>query len=301
MSRFIRRPREVFYIAFNNRTAVRVSRLSLTVTEQRLLKNTRGGGVLLRILGGAVPPDSPNPDPISTKTCHFSHQFSGLASKKLRHHYLDKNSIKKDFRTSISNSHISLSFLLIWNWRDEYVLPSRTIPDSSPKWTKWLPVFRSKRRKNPTLWSIKSKKTGSKGFSLCSWCSFVVRKVRVRAARMLNQGRNRKRRGRGLLPSTSPPLFSFSSSVQLSRGVSYLTNHKLRFSSYKCCWSCYIVNKEAKKENMYLRRSGTPRLTCQVPFLKLWQFLSYYPRKKFPLLKKKKQTNKQTIDALFYP
>ena len=72
MSRFIRRPREVFYIAFNNRTAVRVSRLSLTVTEQRLLKNTRGGGVLLGILGGAVPPDSPNPDPISTKTYIFS-------------------------------------------------------------------------------------------------------------------------------------------------------------------------------------------------------------------------------------
>ena len=45
----------------------------------------------------------------------------------------------------------------------------------------------------------------------------MVRKVRVRAARMLNQGRNRKRRGRGLLPSPSLPLFS--------PGISYFTNH----------------------------------------------------------------------------
>ena len=34
------------------------------------------GGVLLGILGGAVPPGSPNPDPISHKLkCHFPHPF----------------------------------------------------------------------------------------------------------------------------------------------------------------------------------------------------------------------------------
>ena len=27
-----------------------------------------------------------------------------------------------------------------------------TIPDSRPKWAKSIPVFRPKRRKNPTLW-----------------------------------------------------------------------------------------------------------------------------------------------------
>ena len=53
-----------------------------------------------------------------TKKCHFSHPFSDLASKKLCHHYLDrrdKNSNKNYFLKSISNSHISLPFLLIWN------------------------------------------------------------------------------------------------------------------------------------------------------------------------------------------
>ena len=53
-----------------------------------------------------------------TKKCHFSHPFSDLASKKLCHHYLDrrdKNSNKNYFLKSIYNSHISLSFLLIWN------------------------------------------------------------------------------------------------------------------------------------------------------------------------------------------
>ena len=30
-----------------------------------------GGEVILGILGGGVPPDSPNPDPISDQNCHF--------------------------------------------------------------------------------------------------------------------------------------------------------------------------------------------------------------------------------------
>ena len=37
-----------------------------------------------KILGGGVPPGSPNPDPISNPNkCHFSHPFSDLASKHL--------------------------------------------------------------------------------------------------------------------------------------------------------------------------------------------------------------------------
>ena len=62
---------------------------------------------------------------------------------------------------------------------------------------------------------------------------FVVRKVRISAAQKLNQGQNRKQWGRVskgylhyLLPSPPPPLFSFSSAVQLSCSwVSYFTIH----------------------------------------------------------------------------
>ena len=36
------------------------------------------GGVLMGILGGGVPPGSPNPDPIWTKICHFPYSFLDL-------------------------------------------------------------------------------------------------------------------------------------------------------------------------------------------------------------------------------
>ena len=58
------------------------------------------GGLLLGILGGGVPPDAPNPNPISDQNLSFFtpvprpgpknlYPFSDLASKKLRDHYLD--------------------------------------------------------------------------------------------------------------------------------------------------------------------------------------------------------------------
>ena len=40
-----------------------------------------GGGVLLGILGWVVPPNSPNPDPISDKKMSFTHSFSDQTSK----------------------------------------------------------------------------------------------------------------------------------------------------------------------------------------------------------------------------
>ena len=46
-------------------------------------------GVLLGILGGRVPPGSPNPGLISDQKMSFSHPFWDLVSKKLCHHYLD--------------------------------------------------------------------------------------------------------------------------------------------------------------------------------------------------------------------
>ena len=62
---------------------------------------------------------------------------------------------QKKFLKFVSNAHISLSFLLIWNWNDvrsSPAVPSKTIPDSRPKWAKRIPVFRPKRPKNPTPW-----------------------------------------------------------------------------------------------------------------------------------------------------
>ena len=58
------------------------------------------GGVLLGILGGGMPPSSPN------------------------HHYVDYNSNKEDLLKSICYSHIFLSFLIIWDWN---VVASKTL------------------------------------------------------------------------------------------------------------------------------------------------------------------------------
>ena len=51
--------------------------MSMTQTanqKKKILVNNigRGGGVLLRILGGGVPPGSPTPDPISDQNMSFS-------------------------------------------------------------------------------------------------------------------------------------------------------------------------------------------------------------------------------------
>ena len=40
--------------------------------KKKLVSNTRDGAVLLRIIGGGVPPGSPNPDPISDQNMAFS-------------------------------------------------------------------------------------------------------------------------------------------------------------------------------------------------------------------------------------
>lgn len=185
---------------------------------------------------------------------------------------------------------------------------------------------------------------------------------------MLNQGRNRKWRGRGLLPSPSPPLFSpgisyftnhpknrqrrrllgirfvpclFRSSLspgrllwgggfwaeerlilqankreeseaksnfalqwkmlkleQNLRAVSRSPSRKCILYSFKFCWFSYIVNEEANESEYILKtQRHSSGLTCQVPFLKFWQLFSCCPRKKFPLLKKKKTT----INPLFDP
>ena len=60
---------------------VKIRRILLGFTLGSVVSTTNlgGRGVLLGILDGT--PRSPNPDPISDQKCHFSHPFSGLASK----------------------------------------------------------------------------------------------------------------------------------------------------------------------------------------------------------------------------
>ena len=62
---------------------VKIRRILLGFTLGSVVSTTNlgGRGVLLGILGGGVPPGSPNPDTISDQNCHFSHPFSDIASK----------------------------------------------------------------------------------------------------------------------------------------------------------------------------------------------------------------------------
>ena len=46
---------------------------------QRRFDVQESRGVLLEILGGGVPPGSPNSDPISDQKCNFPHPFSDQA------------------------------------------------------------------------------------------------------------------------------------------------------------------------------------------------------------------------------
>ena len=80
-------------------------------------------GILLGILGVVVPPGSPNPDPVLTKKSYFSHRFQTWLLKSIpvfrpgkgRTVMLSLLRLERQrnvFLKSISNSHLSLSFLL---------------------------------------------------------------------------------------------------------------------------------------------------------------------------------------------
>ena len=74
------------------------------------------GGVLLEILGGGVPPGSRNPDRISDKKNLIYH--TRFQTQAFGRNYVIITYIRaqtKEFFKNISNSHISLFFLLIWN------------------------------------------------------------------------------------------------------------------------------------------------------------------------------------------
>ena len=88
-----------------------------------------------------------------TKKCHFPNPFSDQASKlhtrfqtwaEIMSSLLRLERKQKKFFKSISNSHISLSFLLVWNWSDKYVhtvpsFPRKLYPISDQNGTKNRP------------------------------------------------------------------------------------------------------------------------------------------------------------------
>ena len=71
------------------------------------------GLYLVGILGGGVPPDSPSPDPIWDQKPTFSHPFSELPWAEIMSSLL-RLEHQRNLKT-ISNSHITLSFLFISN------------------------------------------------------------------------------------------------------------------------------------------------------------------------------------------
>ena len=139
------------------------------VGEGKSLLPGGGGGVLLGILGGGVPPGSSNPDPISDQEMWFSSlvftldlynpcPFSDLAFRqKLCYHYLIR--LGRKYKNYSNLSGIRIFLFLSYSFGIETVkmfihsvVPSKTQPDSRAKWAKCIPVFRTKRRKNPTRW-----------------------------------------------------------------------------------------------------------------------------------------------------
>ena len=114
-----------------------------------------GGGYSWEFLIGVCCPVLQILTQFQTQKCNFLHPFSDQTSKihtrLLRLECKQKNS-SNPFRIRIFLflSH-SFGFETIHTLIHS-VVPSKTIPDSRPKWGKSIPVFRPKRHKNPTRW-----------------------------------------------------------------------------------------------------------------------------------------------------
>ena len=81
-------------------------------------------------------------------------RFQAWRRQKLCYHFLERQ--QKGFLKSISNSHIILSFLFIWNWNDKYV---HALPNSLENHTriqtkigKVYARFQSKTAQKPYPW-----------------------------------------------------------------------------------------------------------------------------------------------------
>ena len=102
-----------------------------------------------------------------TKKCNFPHHFSDQTSKihtgfqtwPLGRNYVIITS-PLERKQKIIQIHFEFAVLFLAysfgiktiNTFILSVVPSKTIPDSTPKWAKCKPVLRAKRRKNPTRW-----------------------------------------------------------------------------------------------------------------------------------------------------
>ena len=115
-----------------------------------VLVTTGGGGVLLGILGGGVPPCSSNPGPISDQQkCHFPYPFSDYT---FIIHNLFRPGLQVEIMLSLLRlerkqkkyaNPFSVRIFLFFSCTFEIetvntfihsVVPSKTIPDSRPKW-----------------------------------------------------------------------------------------------------------------------------------------------------------------------
>ena len=92
-----------------------------------------------------------------TKKCNFPHPFSDLAfGQKLCYHMVAVREQTENYSNAFQ-IHIFLFFSYSFgietiNTFIHSVVPSKTIPNSRPKWAKCVPIFRPKRHKNPTQW-----------------------------------------------------------------------------------------------------------------------------------------------------
>ena len=116
-----------------------------------------GGGLLLGIIGGGVPPGSPNPNLISDQKMPSSTLvfrpglYAEVMSSLLR---LERKQKSLQMHFEFAYFYFVLIHLELKRQLHSYapVVPSKTIPDSRPKLAKCIPVFTPKRPKNHTLW-----------------------------------------------------------------------------------------------------------------------------------------------------
>ena len=83
--------------------------LLLSVVHFTAVQVVQSWGVLLEILGGAVSPGSPNPDPISDqKIVIFHNRFQTWRREQ-------KSANKKFLKIHFEFAYSTLSFLFVWN------------------------------------------------------------------------------------------------------------------------------------------------------------------------------------------
>ena len=127
------------------------------------------GGYSWEFLAGVCRPLLQILTRFQTKKCNYPHPFSGQISKihtRFQTWPLERNYdistyiIERKQKDSSNPFRICIFLFLSHSFGIETTntfirseIPSKTIPDSRPKWEKCIPVYRPKGRKNPTRWS----------------------------------------------------------------------------------------------------------------------------------------------------